>query len=43
MPEPVVLATLLGIGEDLVSFVQFLESLLSLFVARIAVRMKLNS
>src|ERR1039458_4601233 len=40
--EAVILRAPLGIGKDLVSLVEFLESLLGFFVAGIAIGMKLN-
>ncbi len=40
--ETVILRAPLGIGKDLVSLVEFLESLFGFFVAGIAIRMKLN-
>jgi hypothetical protein len=43
VPEAVVLATLLRIRENLVSFVNFLEFLFGLFIARITIGMRLNS
>jgi len=42
MAETVVLGAPLGLGEDLVGFVEFLESLLGFLVAGVAIRMKLN-
>src|SRR5215472_17176972 len=42
MTEAVVLRAPLRIGQNLVGLVEFLEALLGLFVARIAIRMKLD-
>src|SRR5713101_6344453 len=42
MAEAVVLGAALGLGEDLVGLVEFLESLLGFFVAGVAIGMKLN-
>src|SRR5208282_1876738 len=41
--EAVILRTPLGVGKDLVSLVEFLETLLGSLVARIAIGMKLDS
>ena len=42
VPETIVLRAPLGVGENLVGFVEFLETFLGVFVAGIAIGMKLN-
>ena len=42
MPEAVILRAPFRIGENLVGLVEFLEALLGIFVAGIAIGMKLN-